>query len=234
MTMPRKQIMIYPHGGPSETGTVGALPNPLTGQVTPSPTGMPAMLVGPSTVLQTTAAPYGLKTGMGVIGSVGGARGALKLGAGIITLLAGAMTVGPKYSMAGPVEPGAINVSQAIFGGGQVQPPGGDAVTMQTVMPYGIAGPGVPEPAAGTWTRKWQTKSLTKEGGAYWVYFWQMVDGYTICYNTRFGGWKRWKPRKSIVLSSDPRLSTIRRAVTATESKLKRLAKKSSHLTYKG
>ncbi len=110
-------------------------------------------------------------------------------------------------------------------------PRGGTAMSMG-VMPYGIRGPGVPEPAAGTWTKKWQTKSLTKEGGAYWVYFWAMVDGYTIMYDTRTGGWKRWKPRKSIVLSADPRISNISRAVRATEGKLKRLAKRTKHLKY--
>ena len=100
------------------------------------------------------------------------------------------------------------------------------------MLPYGISGPGVLEPANGTWSKKWQTKSLTKEGGAYWVYFWSMLDGFTLMYDTRTGGWKRWKPRKNIVLSSDPRISNISRAVRATEGKLKRLAKRTKHLKY--
>ena len=101
-----------------------------------------------------------------------------------------------------------------------------------TGMGYGIAGPGVPEPADGTWTKRWNIVTNSKERGTYRVYFWKMVDGYTICYNPATGGWKRWRARKNIVLSSDPRISNISRAVRATEGKLKRLAKRTKHLKY--
>lgn len=117
---------------------------------------------------------------------------------------------------------------------------GGEAVTngMQRSgghpMMYGIAGPGVPEPANGTWSKRWSQHVNSHKLNATWeIFFWQMWDGYTLMYNPMTKGWKRYKARKNIVLSSDPRLSDIARAVRATEGKLKRLAKKSRRLTYK-
>lgn len=109
-------------------------------------------------------------------------------------------------------------------------PGGGTVVTMQNVMPYGIAGPGVPEPADGTWSKRWNIVTHSNAAGTYRVYFWQMVDGYTICYNPATKGWKRWKARKNIVLSSNPRIGDLARAERAVYGKLKRMAKRSPFL----
>ncbi len=99
---------------------------------------------------------------------------------------------------------------------------------------YGIAGPGVPEPANGTWSKRWSQHVNSHRLNATWeIFFWQMWDGYTLMYNPMTQGWKRYKPRKNIVLSSDPRISNIARATRATEGKLKRLAKRTRRLQYK-
>lgn len=94
---------------------------------------------------------------------------------------------------------------------------------------YNIGGPGVPEPATGV-LKQWKTKAFAHDVGEYWVYYFKMIDGYTLCYNARKKSWKRWKPRKNIVLSSNPRLSTVRRAERAVFGTLKKLAKKSDYL----
>jgi hypothetical protein len=133
----------------------------------------------------------------------------------------------------------ALSASQSKFPGMMAdEEPGGNGMANGTALMntgmYGIGGPGVQEPANGTWSKRWNiVVNSQKDNATYRIYFWKMWDGYTLMYNPLTGGWKRYKPRKNIVLSSDPRLSNISRAVRATEGKLKRLAKKSKRLQYK-
>lgn len=160
-----------------------------------------------------------VKTGIpGAIGAVGTGLSALGVTPGVVGTL-GAL------GLAG------YGIYQAFSGNGN----GGSTAQMaSTTMPYGIAGPGVQEPANGTWEKRWSIACNSEKFGGTWrVYFWKMWDGYYLCHNPRTGGWKRYKPRKNIVLSSNPRLSNVQRAVTATEGKLKRLAKKTKRLSYK-
>jgi len=93
--------------------------------------------------------------------------------------------------------------------------------------PFGL---GVPEPPAAMVAKQWKTKAFSKRVGEYWVYFFRLIDGRVMCWNEAKRQWKIWKPRKNIVLSSDPRLSDIRRAERAVFGKLKSLAKKSDFL----
>lgn len=155
----------------------------------------------------------GLAAGGQALAGGGGAAAAASAGAGA-ALSAAATTALSGKRGAGPQGEAAMTMTQPGYG-------------------YGIAGPGVPEPADGTWTTRWTTHAYSKTAGTFQVFFWQMVDGYTLCYNPRTRGWKRYKIRKNIVLSSDPRVSNIGRAVRATEGKLKRLAKKTKRLQYK-
>lgn len=124
-----------------------------------------------------------------------------------------------------------------LFGGGSDTPTAtstavtttGDNAMSDITNYYGIGGPGVPEPAAGV-LKQWKTKAFANDVGEYWVYYFKMMDGYTLCYNGRKKEWKRWKPKKNIVISRDPRLSTVRKAERAVFGTLKRLAKKSDYL----
>lgn len=130
---------------------------------------------------------------------------------------------------------GVWNTIQGLFGdsGGAaasavgMTDTGGDS--SMTMTDYGIGGPGVPEPSTGV-LKQWKTKAFANDVGEYWVYYFKMLDGYTLCYNARKKEWKRWKPRKNIVLSSNPRLNTIARAERVVMGKLRQLAKKSKTL----
>ena len=168
----------------------------------------------------------GIQTGVpGIIGGVIGLGSALGIGGGTLATL-------------GAVAAAGYGIYQAVGGGGGgggVTSGGGSAMTKNN---YGIGGGvmdalgiGVPEPADGTWEKRWNIAvNSVKFGGTWRVYFWKMWDGYTLCYNPRTGGWKRYKPRRNIVLSSDPRISNIARAERAVQGKLRRLAKKSKTL----
>lgn len=103
----------------------------------------------------------------------------------------------------------------------------GESTDLTTL--YGFGGPGVPEPAAGV-MKAWNVVVNSPSYGTWRVYFWKMADGYTLCYNPRTKSLKRYKQRKNIVLSSNPRLNTIARAERAVYGKLKSLAKKSDYL----
>lgn len=176
-------------------------------EIAPILTGMPPLVGGPSSAFGLLSKLPGILGTIGTIGLAGyGAYEAVNDWIGI--------------------DPSGAGSSVEYGGNGNV--------TMQNTMPYGIAGPGVQEPADGTWEKRWSIAvNSEKFGGTWRVYFWKMWDGYTLCFNPRTGGWKRYKPRKNIVLSSDPRISNISRAVRATEGKLKRLSKRTKRLQYK-
>ena len=84
--------------------------------------------------------------------------------------------------------------------------PTGAAYTVNGKYPIPIGenplGLGVPEPMPGTYTKSWKLKAFSKDAGEFWVYYWRMLDGRTICYNPRTRGWKVWRQSKNIVLST--------------------------------
>lgn len=203
--------MGYPGGGPSTTAE--------------APRYYPAGKISVMPIL----------SGMGIIGSVGpgGVKALIKPALKLAATMLAAEALTPNIDIFAPMLGGLPNYGAPAGSAGGASA-GGQAMTMTPGFGYGIAGPGVPEPADGTWSRKWNIVTNSRERGTYRIYFWQMMDGYTLMYNPATKGWKRWKQRKSIVLSADPRMSTIGRAVRATEGKLKRLAKKTRHLTFKG
>lgn len=96
------------------------------------------------------------------------------------------------------------------------------------MVPYG--GPGVPEPAAGLVARQWKTKAFANDVGEYWVYFFRLIDGRIMCWNERRQEMKIWRPKKNIVISSDPRISSIVKLERTYNRVIRRLAKKSKAL----
>ncbi len=229
-----KRIDIFPHGTGSEKGTGKTAYSWLTGKPTPSVTGRASVTLmggnGRAFVQQQVSPIRNVATaGDPISALIGGITGFLG-GGGWQGGLAGAAAGWTASQVLGD-DNGAAGASP--------QGNGGRSTAMTTgIQPYGIGGLqiggwGVPEPADGTWSSKWKIKAFHHVAGEYWVYFWRMWDGWTICYNPRTKGWKRYKVRKNIVLSSDPRISNIARATRATEGKLKRLAKKTRRLTYK-
>lgn len=136
---------------------------------------------------------------------------------------------------------GIGGVGYALGEAGGDQPPGAAVATVAPgaapsaigfapgISPYGITQFNVPEPALGTYMKHWKIR-VNATHGSFTVYFWKMWDGYTIMWNPDGQYWKRWKPRKNIVLSSDPRLSSIRKIERAYMSKIRSLAKKSRML----
>ena len=75
---------------------------------------------------------------------------------------------------------------------------GGNGMTMEQ---YGIRGPGVPEPAPGTVKRQWSVAVHSNTYGTFRIFFFQMFDGYTLCYNPSTKSWKRWRPKKVIAFT---------------------------------
>jgi hypothetical protein len=92
----------------------------------------------------------------------------------------------------------ADTYSQAVTGGTNV-----------AGVPFG--GPGVPEPPAGMVAKTWKTKAFSHTAGEYWVYFWKLIDGRVLCWNAAKREAKMWKPKKNMVLSSNPRLPDLLR-----------------------
>ena len=93
-----------------------------------------------------------------------------------------------------------------------------------------VSGPGVPEPPRQMVAKQWVTKVYANDIGLYFVYFFKLHDGRIMCYNARFKEWKIWRPKKNIVISSDPRISSIVKLERVYNKVIRRLAKKSKGL----
>jgi len=72
-----------------------------------------------------------------------------------------------------------------------------------------ISGPGVPEPPKEMVAKQWVTLVHANDIGNYYVYFFKLIDGRIMCYNARLKEWKIWRPRKNLVISSNPRIKTL-------------------------
>jgi len=72
-----------------------------------------------------------------------------------------------------------------------------------------ISGPGVPEPPREMVAKQWVTLVNANDIGNYYVYFFKLHDGRIMCYNPRFQEWKIWRPKKHIVISSNPRIKML-------------------------
>lgn len=121
------------------------------------------------------------------------------------------------------------------FFGGQV---GGAMVdtTGTDILPYDIGyingiplvGPGVPEPPAAFVKKRWETYS--GPGGNIKCNFYALTNGKIAMYHNTYKYWRVWRPKKNIVLSSDPRISNLIKLERAHQKFMRLLAKKSKSL----
>lgn len=72
-----------------------------------------------------------------------------------------------------------------------------------------VGGPGVPEPAAQLVAKYWKTLHRSNDQGNFWVHHWILKDGRWLTFNPRKDEWQIWRPKKNIVISSNPRLSQL-------------------------
>jgi len=96
-----------------------------------------------------------------------------------------------------------------------------------------FTGPGVLEPPAQLVAKSWKTKAFANQGGEYWVYYWRLLDGRMVCLNNAKGTIKIWRPKKNVVVSSNPRMSDIKKLERLYNKVIKDMAKKSSDLVHK-
>lgn len=106
-------------------------------------------------------------------------------------------------------------IGAGLTGAGALLAAGEDASVVNGIP---ISGPGVPEPPRYMVAKQWVTLVSAKDIGNYYVYFFKLIDGRIMCYNPRMREWKIWRPKKHIVISSNPRMKTL--------SKLSRLNKR--------
>lgn len=97
---------------------------------------------------------------------------------------------------------------------------------------YGISGPGVPEPAPGTVMKQWSTAVHSNTYGTFRMYYFQMWDGWTICYNPSTQSWKKYRTKhRNVILSSrKPNLRQAIRAQKFLDRLWKAAAKGNPHL----
>ena len=112
----------------------------------------------------------------------------------------------------------------------------GDDMTMTNVGGYAPASYSQFKPPEGGYLKYWKTKAFATTPpavGEYWVHFWKLPDGRIACWNERKNEGKVWRPRKHIVLSSNPRMSQIRKLERTYHKTIKAMAKKSDDLVLK-
>lgn len=104
-----------------------------------------------------------------------------------------------------------------IFGGGIGGDPGfapvngGGAFPAAASAPVPLVGPGVPEPPGYLVKKRWETKVYDNELGYIKLNFYALVDGRIMMYHNTRKYWKIWRPKKSVVISSNPRLSHLKK-----------------------
>ncbi|GAI21636.1 unnamed protein product [marine sediment metagenome] len=93
-----------------------------------------------------------------------------------------------------------------------------------------ISGPGVPEPPRVLVAKQWSIAVRSETYGTFRVFFFKLIDGRIMCYNPSTKSWKIWRPKKHIVISRDPRMSTIRKLERTYDKVIRKLARKSKAL----
>ncbi len=101
---------------------------------------------------------------------------------------------------------------------------GGGAIVpwTKTPWPWDVA-----EPPAGMVKKRWETRVYDNELGYIKLNFYALTDGRIAMYHNYKKYWKMWRPKKHIVLSSDPRMSNLRkldRVYKRTQKTLRKIA----------
>jgi len=130
--------------------------------------------------------------------------------------------------------PVAAGAAGAALLGGMVGGGGGGEYTLQSGLPFtpqeGFLGIGVAEPPQAMVAKHWVILTHANDIGNYYIYFWKLIDGRITMYNPRLQEWKIWRPKKNIVISSDPRISMINKLERTYNKVIRKLAKKSKAL----
>lgn len=183
------------------------------------------------------------------VGAVTGEPAEVRLGqmpallpAGVVTtavkLLPALGNILPPALMAllggGALAAGAGALAGAVGGGGLF---GSTGAMMVDGVPLG--GPGVAEPPQAMVRKAWKVMVHANRGvlgaltGAsnWWIYYWLLHDGRVLMWDAGNNRAKIWRPRKHIVISSNPRLSNIRkldRTYKKVQKMVTRYSKKTS------
>lgn len=179
-----------------------------------------------------------------VTGEVGGLVAAVGGGgaASIISKLLGATSL-PKWLIPLLAAGGGFLASKLLGGAdlsalgitGDDSQIGGTDMTMTTAgtqvgtagIPVG--GIGVAEPPAGMVAKQWKILTHSNTTGNYYIYFFKLLDGRIMCYNPP-KGWKIWRPKKNMVISSNPRISMIKKLDRVYWKTMRTVAKKTKML----
>lgn len=97
------------------------------------------------------------------------------------------------------------------FGGGGILDPGQAPPSAPGMPGVPLVGPGVPEPPNSMVKSRWETRVYDNQLGYVKMNFYALTDGRVAMYHNYKKYWKIWRPKKNIVLSSNPRLRDLRK-----------------------
>jgi len=127
----------------------------------------------------------------------------------IAPLLNGSSAITPQY-LDTITRPEVLPVDTRTFSG--AQPTHGDVTfgKLGTIIDgIPISGPGVPEPPHQLVAKHWHWQVESKKYGAFYMFYWKLIDGRMMSYHSPTKTWKIWRPKKHIVISSNPRIKML-------------------------
>lgn len=81
----------------------------------------------------------------------------------------------------------------------------------QAGPPAGFGGPGVAEPPASMVKNRWETRVYDNKLGYIKLNFYALTNGQIAMYHNYKKYWKLWRPKKNVVISSNPRLKDLKK-----------------------
>jgi len=190
------------------------------GGATAAAAAIPARAIPQTTALATTVAPTVIQPGDTSIVQAGFPVG--EIVSGIIGALSGLVAGG----VGGAVLGGGVFLDKSLItdGGaetGVISGPGAGTA---------LGGPGVAEPSNSIVKKRWETRVYSNTYGYTKINFYLLTNGIVLVYNNSSGAWTSYRPKKHIVISSNPRISQIAKLERVYTKVIKRLAKKSKAL----
>ena len=82
---------------------------------------------------------------------------------------------------------------------------------MANGMDLPLVGPGVAEPPTGSVKKRWETRVYSNTYGYIKLNFYALTDGRIAMYHNYAKYWRVWRPRKNLVLSSNPRIKDLKK-----------------------